>query len=73
MYWSCWRSEVKITLAENENENKYGSCTVYTVLMIVVFTIFTEITAYFVYYIWSLIKNNVSCIKFGTHKETKIW
>ena len=63
----------KITLAENENENKYSSCTVYIVLMIVIFTIFTGITIYFVYYNWSLIKNNVSCIKFGTHKETKIW
>ena len=55
-----------------ENENKYGSCKVYIVLMIVVFTIFTGITIYFVYYNWSLIKNNVSCIKFNTHKETKI-
>ena len=62
----------KITLAKNENENKYSSCTVYIVLMIVIFTIFTGITIYFVYYNWSLIKN-VSCIKFGTHKETKIW
>ena len=62
----------KITLAENESENKYSSCTVYIVLMIVVFTIFTGITIYFVYYSWSLIKNNVSCIKFNTHKETKI-
>ena len=63
----------KITFAENENENKYSSCTVYIVLMIVVFTIFTGITIYFVYYNWSLIKNNVSCIKFNTRKETKIW
>ena len=63
----------KITLTENESENKYSSCTVYIVLMIVVFTIFTEITTYFVYYNWSFIKNNVSSIKFGTHKETKIW
>ena len=46
----------KITLAENESENKYSSCTVYIVLMIVVFTIFTRITTYFVYYNWSLIK-----------------
>ena len=30
----------KITLAENESENKYSSCTVYIVLMIVIFTIF---------------------------------
>ena len=63
----------KITLAENENENKYSSCTVYIVLMIVVFTVFTGITIYFVYYNWSSIKNNVSCIKFSTCKETKIW
>ena len=63
----------KITLAENESENKYSSCTVYIVLMIVIFTIFTRITASFVYYNWSLIKNNIFCIKFGTHKETKIW
>ena len=62
----------KITLAKNESGNKYSSCTVYIALMIVVFTIFTGITTYFVYYNWSLIKN-VSCIKFGTHKETKIW
>ena len=34
----------KITFAENENQNKYSSCTVYVVLMIVVFTIFTGIT-----------------------------
>ena len=41
--------------------------------MIVIFTIFTGITIYFVYYNRSLIKNNVSCIKFGSRKETKIW
>ena len=37
----------KITLAQNECENKYSSCTLYIVLMIVAFTIFTGITAYF--------------------------
>ena len=37
------------------------------------FTIFTGITVYFVYKNWSLIKNNVSFIKFNTHKETEIW
>ena len=50
----------KIFLAENENGNKYSSCTLYIVLMIIFFTIFTGITTYFVYYNWSLIKNNVS-------------
>ena len=54
-------------------ENKYNSCIVYIVLMIVICTIFSGITIYFVYYNWSLIKNNVSCIKFNTHKETEIW
>ena len=63
----------KITIFENENNYKYGSCRVYIVFMIVVFTIFIGITIYFVYYNWSLIKNNVSCIKFNTRKETKIW
>ena len=64
----------KSTFAENENENNYSSCTVYIVLMIVVvFIIFIGITIYFVNYNWSLIKNNVSCIKFNTDKETKIW
>ena len=62
----------RITLAESENGNKYSSCTVYIVLMIVLFTIFTGITKYFVYCNWSLIKNNVPCIKFGAHKETTI-
>ena len=33
----------KVTLAENESENKYSSCTVYIPLMIKVFTIFTEL------------------------------
>ena len=63
----------KITLAKNESENKYSSCAVYIILMIVVFTIFTGITTFFVYYNWSLIKNNISCIKFGIRKEKKIW
>ena len=64
---------IKINLDKNENENKYSSCTVYIVFMIVIFTIFTGVTIYFVYYNWSLIKNNVPCIKFGAHKETKVW
>ena len=62
----------KIT-PKNKNENKCSSCKVYIVFMIIVFTIFTGITIYFVHYNWSLIKNNVSCIKFSTRKETKIW
>ena len=43
------------------------------IFMIIVFTVFTGVTIYFVYYNWSLIKNNVSCIKFNTRKEAKIW
>ena len=58
-----------ITIFENGSCER-SSCIVYIALMIVVFKIFTGITVYFVYYNWSLIKNNVSWIKFGTHKET---
>ena len=50
-----------------------SSCIVYIVLMIVLFTIFTAINVHLVYYNWSLIANNVSYIKFNTHKETEIW
>ena len=46
-------------------------CRVYIVFMMVV-TIFIGITIHLVYYNWSLIKNNISCIKFNTRKETKI-
>ena len=63
----------KITYAENENSYKCSSCTVYTVLFSIFFTINVGgIGAYFVYYNCSLIENNVSCIKFGFCKETKI-
>ena len=71
----CTETIEEVKLAKRtftENENKYSFCRVYIVLMTVIFTIFTRITIYFVYYDWSLIKNNVSCIKFSTHKETKI-
>ena len=73
--WAETIEEVKLAkkTLENENENKYSSCKVYIVFMILVFTTFTGIAIYFVYYNWSLIKNNVSCIKFNTRKETKIW
>ena len=64
---------INITLAENENNYEHSSCKVYIVLMTIVFTIFTGVTIYFVYYNWSLIKNNISCIKFNVHKETIIW
>ena len=63
----------KITLAENENSCKCSSFKVYTVLFWIFFTIFSGIIIYFVHYKWSLIKNNVSCIKFGVRKKTKIW
>ena len=62
----------KITLPENENSCKCSSCTPYIVSMIVVFII-TKISAYFVYYDWSLVKNNVLCIKFGTRTQTTIY
>ena len=63
---------VNITIRENEISH-YNSCKVYIILMIVAIVIFTGVTIYFVYYNWSLIKNNISCTKFNTHKETLIW
>ena len=61
----------KITIYENENENKYGSCKVYIVLMIVIFTIFIGITIYFIYYNWSLIKNNVFALNLILTKKQR--
>ena len=39
--------------------------------MIVVFTIFIGITIYLVSYNWSLINNNIFCIKFNNRKKNK--
>ena len=62
----------KITLAESENNYKCSSCTEYTVLFWIFSTInVVGIGAYFVFYNWSLIKNNVSCIKFGIRKKQR--
>ena len=74
----CTESIEEVKLAEitpfqNENNYEYNSRRVYITLMIVVFTIVTGITLYLVYYNWSLIENNISCIKFNTHKKTEIW
>ena len=62
---------VNITFTENQNNYKYDSCIVYIVLMIVAFTISTGITVCLVYYNWSLISNNIHCIKFNNHKKNK--
>ena len=62
---------VNITFTENENNYECGSCIVYIVLMIIAFTIFTGITVYLVYYNWSLINNNIYCIKFNYRKKNK--
>ena len=56
-----------------ENKKIINMVLVNSVPVEVVFISFTGVTIYFIYYNWSLIKNNVSCIKFNTHKETKIW
>ena len=59
-----------ITIFKNGSCER-SSCIVYIVLMIVAFIGFTGIIAYLIYYNWSLIKNNISCIKFNTHKKQK--
>ena len=60
---------VNITFNENENNYECGSCIVYIVLMIIAFKIFTGITVYLVYCNWSLISNNIYCIKFNNRKK----
>ena len=62
---------VNITFTENESNYECGSCIVYIVLMKIAFTIFTGITVYLVYYNWSLINNNIYCIKFNNRKKNK--
>ena len=62
---------VNITFTENENNYKCDSCIVYIVLMIVAFTISTGITVYLIYCNWSLINNNIHCIKFNNQKKKK--
>ena len=37
--------------------------------MIVAFIISTGITVYLVHYNWSLINNNIHCVKFNNHKK----
>ena len=39
--------------------------------MTIAFTVFTRITVYLVYYNWSLMNNNIFCIKFNNHKKNK--
>ena len=56
---------INITFNENENNYECGSCIFYIVLMAIAFTIFTRITVYLIYYNWSLINNNIICIKFN--------
>ena len=60
-----------ITFTENKNNYECSSCIVYIVLMSIAFTIFTGITVYLVYYNWSLINNNIHCIKLNNHKKNK--
>ena len=54
---------VDITFTENENN---------IVLMSIAFTVFTGITVYLVYCNWSLINDNIHCIKFNNYKKIKI-
>ena len=59
---------VNITFTEDKNNYEHNSCRVYIVLMIIVLIIFTVITVYLIYN-WSLINNNISCIKFNNRKK----
>ena len=59
-------------ITKNDN-SYYNSCKVYIILMIVAIVFSTGVTIYFVYYNRFLIKNNISCTKYNTSKETIIW
>ena len=63
---------VNITIGENENSH-CNSCKVYIALLIVAIVISTGVTIYFIYYNRFLTKNNISCTKSNTLKETIIW
>ena len=70
----CTETVEEVKLGKNENSNKCSCCTMYTVLFWVFFTINVGgIGTYFLYYNWSLVKNNVSHIKFGTRSQTDIY
>ena len=63
----------KITLAENENNYKCSSCTVYMVLFWILFTINVgRIGDSFVYFHWYL-KKDVTSVEFDTCTQTTIY
>ena len=62
-----------ITLAENENNYKCSSCTMYTVLFWILFTTNVgEIGVGFVYFYWYL-KKDITRVDFNTRTETDIY
>ena len=67
----CTKNDDKMKIVDVTVGNKNSSCKVYIIFMTIAFTIFTGVTIYFVYYNWSLIKNNISCTKFNTHKKNR--
>ena len=70
----CAETVEEVKQAKNENSYKYSSCSVYTVLFWIFFTINNGgIGAFFLYCNWSLVKNNVSHITFGTCTQADIY
>ena len=61
----------KITSAEDKNNHKCSSCTLYIVLFSIILTINVGIGSYFLYFHWYL-KEDVTRIKFGTRTQTTI-
>ena len=64
----------KITIAENENENKHkcSSCTMYIILFSIFLIINVGIVTYYVYSQWYL-KKYLPHVDFNTHKKTVIY
>ena len=56
----------------NENKHKCSSCTLCIVLFAIVFTISDVIGIYFVH-LHCYLKKDVTCVKFGTSTQTKIY
>ena len=69
----CTETVEEVKLAENENNYKCSSCTVYTVLFWTFFTInIGGIGAYFVYF-QGYLKKDVNRVRFDTRTQTYIY
>ena len=62
---------VEKTPAENQNKDKYSSCTLYIVLFSIVFTVNVGIGICFIYFYWCL-KKDIVRVELNTRTQTTI-